>query len=163
MKTALVRSLALLAGLLAALVAIGGCGGGSGSSAQIGGGGGEMPDELVMGTIPSEENAEMLRTYEPMVEYMSDELGTTVKPYTATDYSGIVEAIRSGRVDLAVFGPFSYVLAHKVAGAEAVAAQTTEEGQKTSTYHSLIITQPDSGIKSIGDLQGRTFSFVDPA
>lgn len=155
-----VRWSGLLALLIFVSAMVSGCGGGEESaSAQEA----EMPDPLVMGIIPSEENAEMLRTYEPMVEHLSKELGVEVEPYTATDYSGIVEAMRSGNVDVAVFGPFSYVLANKVAGAEAIAAQVTEEDQKTPTYHSLIITRPDSGIQNIEDLRGKTFSFVDPA
>jgi len=157
----------LLAALLVAAVAVG-CGGGAqGGGAQ---GGGQqataavegLPDPLVMGIIPAEDNSEMLRQYEPIVEHMSQELGVEVEPYTATDYSGIIEAMRSGDVQVAWFGPLSYVLAAEVAGAEAIAVQQTEEGEDP-TYKSLIVTRPDSDIRSIEDLRGKTFSFVDPA
>lgn len=121
-----------------------------------------MPDPLVMGIIPAEDNAEMLRQYEPIVEHMSEELGVEVEPYTATDYSGIIESMRSGDVQVAWLGPLSYVLAAEVAGAEAIAVQQTEEGEDP-TYKSLIVTQPDSDIQGIEDLRGKTFSFVDPA
>lgn len=159
----------LVVTLLVAAVAVG-CGGGSSvGNAGVQGGGEQaaaavegMPDPLVMGIIPAEDNSEMLRQYEPIVEYMSEELGVEVEPYTATDYSGIIESMRSGDVQVAWFGPLSYVLATEVAGAEAIAVQQTEEGQDP-TYKSLIVTQPDSDIQSIEDLRGKTFSFVDPA
>lgn len=159
------KGTALLAGtVLVAAVAVGcgGSGGAQGGDQQAAAAVEGMPDPLVMGIIPAEDNSEMLRQYEPIVEYMSKELGVEVEPYTATDYSGIIESMRSGDVQVAWFGPLSYVLATEVAGAEAIAVQQTEEGQDP-TYKSLIVTQPDSDIQSIEDLQGKTFSFVDPA
>lgn len=158
------RSLALLVALIAALGLIAGC---SGSGAQESeteqGGQKEMPDKLVMGIIPAEDNAEMLRAFEPVIEHVSEELGVEVEAYTATDYSGVIEAMRSGKVDVAWFGPLSYVLASEMAGAEAIAVQIKEEGKKDPTYKSLMVTQAGSDIESIEDLRGGSFSFVDPA
>ncbi|MGH3147828.1 MAG: phosphate/phosphite/phosphonate ABC transporter substrate-binding protein, partial [Rubrobacter sp.] len=154
------RPFALGMGLLVGLAVVAGCGGGEESaSAQ----GGQMPDELVMGIIPAEDNQEMVRLFQPVADYMGEELGTEIELYTATDYSGIIEAMRSGNVDLAWYGPLSYVLANEVADAEAIAVQTTEEGVKDPSYHSLMITQADSGITEIEDLEGKSFAFVDPA
>ena len=142
-----------------------GCGGGGSqeSAAQAGGGEAEIPDPLVMGIIPSEDNAEQVRQFQPVADYMSEELGVEVELYTATDYSGIIEAMRSENTDLAWYGPLSYVLASEVANAEAIAVQITEEGQTDPTYNSLMVTQADSDIQNIEDLEGKTFSFVDPA
>lgn len=156
------RSLGLLAVLVAALGLVGGCGGQDGESAAAGGGS-EVPDPLVMGLIPAEDNQEIVREYEALVEYMGEELGVTVEPYTATDYSGIIEAMRSGEVDVAWFGPLSYVLASDVAGAEAIAVPYEEEGEEP-TYKSLIMTQAGNDeIEEIEDVEGKTFSFVDPS
>jgi len=122
-----------------------------------------MPDPLVMGLIPAEDNQEVLRDFEPLVEYLSEKLGVEVEPYTATDYSGIIEAMRSGEVDVAWFGPLSYVLAADVAGAEAVAVPYEQEGEEP-TYKSIILTQADNAeISSTEDVEGKTFSFVDPS
>ncbi len=71
---------------------------------------------------------------------MGEELGVEVELNTATDYSGIIEAMRSGEVDLAWFGPLSYVLANEIAGAKAIAVQVAEEGETDPTYNSLMIT-----------------------
>lgn len=151
----------LLGAACCSLVLVAGCGG-SEEAATAAAGEGGMPDKLVMGIIPAEDNAEMLRSYEPVTEYMSEELGTEVEPFTATDYTGIIEAMRSGEVDVAWFGPLSYVLAAEVAGAEAIAVQLDEEGGEP-TYHSLMIAKADSDVESVEDLRGKTFSFVEPA
>lgn len=154
------RSFGALISLLAVLVLAAGCGGGgSSASAQQDG---EVPEKLVMGVIPSEDNSEMLRAFGPVGEHLGQELGTEVELFTATDYTGIIEAMRSGEVDVAWFGPLSYVLAADVADAEAIAVQLKEEGG-TPTYHSLMITRPDSGITDVTELGGKRFSFVEPA
>lgn len=154
----------LLTGLLAALVVVAGCGGGGQESAAKGQEeGSEMPDKLVMGLIPAESNQEVVRDYEPLVEYLSEELGVEVEPYTATDYSGIIEAMRSEKVDMAWFGPLAYVLAEDVAGAEAVAVPFEVEGEDP-TYKSVMLTQADNDdIQAVEDVADKTFSFVDPA
>jgi phosphonate transport system substrate-binding protein len=153
--------LRLIFSLLMALVFVAGCSGGDETaSAQSGA---AVPDPLVMGIIPAEDNAEMIRAFDPVAEHVGGELGVEVELYTATDYSGIIESMRSGQVDAAWFGPLSYVLASEVAGAEAIAVQTTEDGQEDPSYRSLIITRAGSDIQSIEDLKGKTFSFVDPA
>jgi phosphonate transport system substrate-binding protein len=82
--------------------------------------------------------------------------------FTATDYAGVVEAMKKKRVDIAWFGPLSYYLAEQEAGAEAFAVGM-REGTNSSTYKSIIVTPCDSGIKTIMDLKGKSVAFVDPA
>lgn len=118
--------------------------------------------ELVMGLIPAENNEEMIKTFEPMRAYMEKKLGQKVKVFTATDYAGVIEAMKKKRVDIAWFGPLSYYLAEQEAGAEAFAVGI-REGSNSPTYKSLIISPCDSGIKSIKDLAGKSVAFVDPA
>jgi phosphonate transport system substrate-binding protein len=118
--------------------------------------------DLVMGLIPAENNEEMIKTFEPMRAYLEKELGEKVTVFTATDYTGVVEAMKKKRVDIAWFGPLSYYLAEMEAGAEAFAVGI-REGSNTHTYKSILVTPCDSGIKSIKDLKGKSVAFVDPA
>ena len=141
----------------AALLPLAGCGG----SGQAQGSGG-IPDPLTIGVIPSEDTEQVAATFEPIAKYVGEEVGVETKLYTATDYSGIIEAMRSGEAEVAWLGPLSYVLASQRAGAEAVAVQLTEEGTKNPTYQSFIITQKDSAVQGLGDLRGKNFAFVDP-
>ena len=147
-----------LAGLPAFLAACGGAQSSEAAQANKS----VVPDQLIMGIIPAEDNAEMLRQFKPVIDYLNKDLGTNIKTFTATDYSGIIEAMRSKKVDIGWFGPLSYVLAATVGDAEAIAAPL-KKGQKEPTYHSVMVTRPETGIKSIKDLKGKTFAFVDPA
>ena len=117
--------------------------------------------DIVMGLIPAENNEEMIQKFEPMRAYLEKKLGQKVKVYTATDYSGVIEAMRKKRLDIAWFGPLSYYLAEQEAGAEAFAVGVREGGK--STYRSIIVVPGDSPAKSIKDLKGKSVAFVDPA
>jgi len=118
--------------------------------------------DIVMGLIPAENNEEMIQKFEPMRAYLEKKLGTKVKVFTATDYAGVIEAMKKKRVDIAWFGPLSYYLAEQEAGAEAFAVGI-REGSNSHTYKSIFVAPCDSGIKSIKDLKGKSVAFVDPA
>lgn len=118
--------------------------------------------DIVMGLIPAENNEEMVQKFEPMRVHLEKKLGQKVKVFTATDYAGVIEAMKKKRVDIAWFGPLSYYLAEQEAGAEAFAVGI-REGSSSHTYKSLFIAHCDSGIKSIKDLKGKSVAFVDPA
>jgi len=121
---------------------------------------------LKIGLIPTEDQIEMLKKFGPVQEYLETELGMKVETFTATDYTSVIEAMRADKIDVAFFGPFSYVLAAEQAEAEAIVTGGTKTGD-VATYHSCIVTHPDSGITCIEDLLANvseiTFSFVDPA
>ncbi len=116
---------------------------------------------IIMGLIPAENNQEIANKFEPMRKYIEDKLGRPVKVFQATDYAGVIEGMKKNRVDIAWFGPLSYVLAEQEAGAEAFAVGVLKSGK--STYRSLFVVPGDSPIKSLLDLKGKNVAFVDPA
>jgi len=121
-----------------------------------------LAKDIVMGLIPAENNEEMIAKFEPMRVQLEKKLGQKVKVFTATDYTGVIEAMKKKRVDIAWFGPLSYYLAEQEAGAEAFAVGI-REGSSSHTYKSIFVAPCDSGIKSIKDLKGKSVAFVDPA
>lgn len=117
--------------------------------------------ELVLGLIPAENNEEMVQKFEPMRAYLENKLGRPVKVFQATDYAGVIEAMKRDRVDVAWFGPLSYVLAEQEAGAKAFAVGVQKSG--LSTYRSIFVVPGSSPIQSLENLQGKSVAFVDPA
>ncbi|WP_354346518.1 phosphonate ABC transporter substrate-binding protein [Variovorax boronicumulans] len=117
---------------------------------------------LTVGLIPSEDSRAMIANSQAMMGMLSKALGFAVKPFVAADYNGVIEALRSKRLDVAYLGPFSYVLGTTVADIEAFAVAETKKAGRTS-YHSQIVTHKDTGIKTVADLKGKTFAFVDPS
>ena len=115
-----------------------------------------------MGLIPADDADEMLRDYAPIQAYLSEKLGVPVEIQVTSDYTAAIEAMRAKHIDMAWFGPFSYVIAANVAGAEAIVNGISKE-TGSATYKSIIVANANSGIKTIDDLKGKSFAFVDPA
>lgn len=113
---------------------------------------------LRVGFIPSENMTEIQRNAQPLVEMMSQAIGVEIKPFIATDYTGIVEAFRNGKLDVAFLSPASYVMAHSEAGVKVLLKAQRGEAP---FYHSVIFTRTDSGIHNVQDLKGKTFAFGD--
>ena len=122
----------------------------------------QQPSVINVGLIPSEDSRAMIANSQAMMDKLQAALGIPVKPFVATDYNGVIEALRSKRLDVAYLGPFSYVLGTTVADIEAFAVAETKRAGRTF-YHSQVIAHKDSGIKTVADLKGKNFAFVDPS
>jgi phosphonate transport system substrate-binding protein len=160
-----IKWLILLPALVITLLLTAGCGSkqekAAVQSSSPGGQPAAQTEEIKIGLIPAEDQEEMLKRFDGTITYLEKKLGTKVKTFVATDYTGVIEAMRAKKIDVAFFGPFSYALAADKADAECFAVGVRSNGK--STYHSIIITHKDSGIKTLNDLKGRDFVFVDPA
>lgn len=116
---------------------------------------------LSIGLVPAEDPRLMIADNAALIEALHTSLGMEIKPFVATDYNGVIEALRAKKLDLALLGPFSYVLANAVADVDPIAIPETQK--QGSVYHALIIARKDRNIRSLADLKGRTFAFVDPS
>ena len=97
-------------------------------------------------------------TYKPLADYLARQLGRPVKLRTVDSWEGLAKSLASGETDMALMGPWGYVLANHQAGAEAVA---TILYQGKPEYFAIMITGPNSGINKIDDMKGKTFAFGD--
>lgn len=121
-----------------------------------------QPRALTIGLIPAEDSQAMIESSRQVLDALQQQLGMPVKPFVATDYNGVIEALRAKKLDVAYLGPFSYVLASSVAEVEAFSVAVTKKtGQ--SAYRSVILARKDSGLRSVAELKGRNFAFVDPS
>ena len=116
---------------------------------------------LNVGLVPGEDPRVMINDNQALLDHLHATLGMEVKPFVATDYNGVIEALRAKKLDIALLGPFSYVLAAAVADVEAFA--TLETDKQGATYRSVIIARKDHNIRTLKDLGGKTFAFVDPS
>ena len=97
-------------------------------------------------------------TYKPLAEYLGKQLGREVRLRTVDTWEGLAKSLASGETDMALMGPWGYVLANHQAGAEAVA---TILYQGKPEYFAIMVTSPKSGINKIDDMKGKTFAFGD--
>ena len=116
---------------------------------------------LRVGAVPAESKAKTTDQFAQFMDYLGRKTGCNVELYVADDYEGIIDKMKQGKLDIAWFGPFSYVLAAEKAGARAFA--TDDNIREGTTYHSVWIVHPASNIHSIEQLPGHTVAFVDKA
>jgi len=115
--------------------------------------------ELKFGFTPVLSEPEMRTEFEPLMNYLSESLGQKVTLYIAKDYGDLRTQMENGSVDIGSFSPFAYVDAAR-GGKIRIIAQSIIEG--SATYRGLIVARKDSGLKTIADLKGKRFAFVDP-
>jgi phosphonate transport system substrate-binding protein len=116
---------------------------------------------LKIGFIPAEDARAMIRQSQAILDIVAKETGMKVETFVGSDYNGTIEALRNGHIDVALLGPFSYVLATTQAPVEAFAVTVIAKTMQPS-YRAIIITGKDSPINSLQDIKGHTFAFVDP-
>jgi phosphate/phosphite/phosphonate ABC transporter binding protein len=115
--------------------------------------------DLEFGFTPVLGEAEMRSEFEPLTAYLSDAIGQKVVLYVAKDYGDLRTQMEDGMVDIGSFSPFAYVDATR-GGKIRIIAQSIIDG--TTTYRGIIVARKDSGLKTVGDLKGKRFAFVDP-
>lgn len=119
--------------------------------------------EIVFAAVPAESSQSLEQTFGHIVTLLEQATGRTVTFQNASDYAAVIEGQRAGKIDIASYGPFSYVIA-KDGGVpvDAVVAPVHEEGAKPA-YTSLCYIAEGSDITSLADLAGKKVAFVDKA
>lgn len=97
-------------------------------------------------------------TYRPLANHLAASLGRKVVLRTVDTWEGLAKSLGGGETDIALMGPWGYVLANHHAGAQAIAT-ILYDGKPE--YFAIMVTHPKSGIDRIEDLKGKTFAFGD--
>lgn len=119
------------------------------------------PAKLKIALLPDESPSTVIKNNEKLKEYLASVLKKDVELIVTTDYSSMIEAMRKGQIDIAYFGPLSYILLkQKMADVEPFAAKL-EKG--SPTYQGVIIASAASGISELSDIKGKTMAYGDQA
>ena len=118
------------------------------------------PETLKVALLPDENASELIKRNQPLKDYLEKELGKKVDLVVTTDYSSMIEAMRFGRIDIAYFGPLSYVLAKGKADIEPFAAMVSDG---KPTYRSVVIANANANVNSLSDIKGKKVAFGDRA
>ncbi|HZD26104.1 MAG TPA: phosphate/phosphite/phosphonate ABC transporter substrate-binding protein, partial [Alphaproteobacteria bacterium] len=123
------------------------------------------PKELTFGIIATESTVGLKEQWLPFLKDMEAQIGMPVKPFFATDYAGVIEAMRFGKVQVAWFGNKSGMEAVNRAGGE-VFVQTSHEDGTAGYYSYIIANAANDKLNSLKDLlkcdQSLNFGMGDP-
>lgn len=115
-------------------------------------------EPLYMGYIPGGTMSFMIERWEKMADYLSGKTGIPVEAKSVKSYKDFVKDFKAGEIDIGYFGGVMYVKLNEEMGL--IPLVTPVEKGKTS-YKGYIIVKEDSGISTLEDLKGKSFSFVN--
>ncbi|WP_108660342.1 phosphonate ABC transporter substrate-binding protein [Acuticoccus kandeliae] len=107
-------------------------------------------DTINFGIISTESQKNLRSQWEPFLAAMEEKTGLNVEPFFASDYAGVIEGMRFGKVDVAWYGNKSAMEAVDRANGE-VFVQTVDVSGNPG-YWSLILAPKNSPLNSVEDL-----------
>lgn len=119
------------------------------------------PAKLRVALLPDENASTLIQNAQPLKAYLEKTLKKEIELVVTTDYSSMIEAMRFGRIEVAYFGPFSYVLAKSRAPEIEPFAVGVERG--APFYNSILIATANGPVKTLADVRGKPFGFGDQA
>ena len=100
---------------------------------------------------------EEVTIYTPFLKYLEQKTGRRFRIKFTEKYEDTVDNLGTGITDFAAIGSLSYVKGKEKYGIHNLVSGVNHEGD--TTYRSMIITSPDSGIDNIRDIMGKCFAF----
>lgn len=144
--------------LLSAMVAFGsfaaGCGGNSQEAEK---------KTFTIAYAPNESTTDSTDARSTLAKDLGKVINMEVKEIQASDYTAIIEALRTGKADMAYMGALAVAMGAERAGVTPIVMKAPNGDKAQAVYHSVFVTQKDnSEINSIKDFKGKTIAFVDP-
>lgn len=119
---------------------------------------------FTIGIIPVQTEGAMENAMDKLESILNKKMDRDVSIEIYPDYNGVVEAMNYDKLDMAYFGPLTYVVEHSKSGANAIITQLID-GEPF--YHSYIITHKDNPWNSLDELLAKPekidFAFGDPS
>lgn len=115
--------------------------------------------QLTFGIYPYDTPTQIYQNFEPLMKYLSRELGMPVRIVIAPNYMSHIINIGEGRVDLGFMGPSPYIKAKDKYGSVELLARLMMRDNKNDRL--VIVAHKDSGISGLANLKGKTFAFGD--
>jgi phosphonate transport system substrate-binding protein len=110
----------------------------------------QAPVELNFGVLSTEASVNQKKNWEPFLQAIAKGTGYKVNGFYATDYAGVIEAMRFNKVHVAWFGNKSGMEAVDRAGGEVFAQVVSRDG--SIGYYSHIIVHRDSPYTRLEDI-----------
>ena len=144
--------------LLSAMVAFGSFAAGCGGNSQEAG-----KKTFTIAYAPNESTTDSTDARSTLAKDLGKVINMEVKEIQASDYTAIIEALRTGKADMAYMGALAVAMGAERAGVTPIVMKAPNGDKAQAVYHSVFVTQKDnSEINSIKDFKGKTIAFVDP-
>ena len=116
-------------------------------------------DRLRMGLVPYLSSGSISEAHTSVAAYLSGVLLVPVEVVVADSYTDAIDRLARGEFDLVDLSPYAYALASQRVKLKCLVQSIAEGSATTSGY---IFVREDSPRRTVADLKGATFAFVDP-
>lgn len=113
-------------------------------------------DPLVIGIFPRRNPEATFKLFNPMADYLSQQLGREVRIDTRSNFGDFWKQVEAGSYDVVHYNQNHYIQAKEKFGHEVI-VRNKEMG--SDLIGGAIFVKKDSGIKSIQDLKGKEVVF----
>jgi len=110
-----------------------------------------------MGIVPQQSATKLARLWTPLLRYLSEKSGLTLRFKTAPDIPTFEQRLAAGAYDFAYMNPYHYTVFHEAPGYLAFAHATNKR------IKGILVVRKDSPIQSLDELTGATLAFPAPA
>lgn len=118
---------------------------------------------IIIALVPSGDVPTITKAGTGIADCLNKLTGLTYNIEVGTNFAASIEAMGAGKAPFGFLNTFSAVLAKEKYGVTPqLVALRNYKGKPENFYQGQFIANKASGIKSIADLKGKTFCFVDP-
>jgi phosphonate transport system substrate-binding protein len=114
-----------------------------------------------IGLIPEQNVFAQKKRYEPLLDYLSRQVGVEFKSVVLPRYGNIINNFNQQNLDGAFFGSFTGAMAIKTLGVEPLARPKYLNG--ASTYYGMVFVKKGSNIRTAAEMKNKRMVFVDRA
>jgi phosphonate transport system substrate-binding protein len=100
---------------------------------------------------PNESTTDSTDARSTLAKDLGKVINMEVKEIQASDYTAIIEALRTGKADMAYMGALAVAMGAERAGVTPIVMKAPNGDKAQAVYHSVFVTQ-----------KGKTIAFVDP-
>ncbi len=135
---------------------------------------GSADKPITMIFVPSGDSGKIAKASTAIADCLTQMTGLTFKVEVGTSYAAAIEAMGADKAQVGFLNTFSVLVAEAKYGivpalanirnynTNAVDPDKDLAGKPEPYYKGQFIAKADSGIKTLADLKGKTFCFVDP-
>jgi phosphonate transport system substrate-binding protein len=113
---------------------------------------------ITIGILPGGNPKAIEKESYILADKLQNKIGQPVQVYISKNYTGMIEALKSKKVDLAILSAMTYVATEKETNVKVLLKKTWNNG---AFYYSSIVTRADSKIRATKDLKNKKIAFVD--
>ncbi|MBN1085422.1 phosphonate ABC transporter substrate-binding protein [Erwinia aphidicola] len=124
----------------------------------------DAPKELNLGILGGQNATQQIGDNQCVKAFFDKELNVDTKLRNSSDYSGVIQGLLGGKVDMVLsMSPSSYASVYiNDPKAVDVVGIVVDDADKSRGYHSVVVVKADSPYKTLADLRGKSFGMADP-